>query len=121
MDIAECRKKIDSYLSRDNVHPLIVDVQNRDDWNALKNHYNVGATEFIAASKFCGEDSLPKLDVLYNEIANFTGTCFITGLTSFVKLLGETKLRKVLNEILAMTIKGHIVLISYQCAKYLDM
>ncbi len=120
MDIAECRKKIDRYFSRDNVQPLIVDVQNRDDWNALKNHYNVGTTEFIAASKFCGEDSLPKLDVLYNEIANFTGTCFITGLTSFVKLLGETELRKVLNEILAMTIKGHIVLISYQCAKYLD-
>ena len=44
MDIAECRKKIDRYLSRDYVLPLIVDVQNRDVGIALKNHYNVGAT-----------------------------------------------------------------------------
>lgn len=120
MDIAECKKKIDRYLSKENVQPLIVDVQNREDWNALMQHYNVGATRFIAASNFCGDDSLPKLDALYNEISNFTGTCFVTGLTSFVKLKGEAELRKVLSELLAMTIKGHVVVISYQCAKYLE-
>lgn len=120
MDIAECKKKIDRYLMRENVQPLIVDVQNNADLNTLMLHYNVGDTRFIAASNFCGDDSLPKMETLYNEIANFPGTCFVTGFTSFVKLLGEAELRKVLGELLAMTIKGHVVVISYQCAKYLE-
>ena len=50
MNLAECKKKIDRFLSKDNVQPLIVDVQNHKDWSDLMVHYNVGTNSVIKAS-----------------------------------------------------------------------
>ena len=52
MDLAECKKKIDRFLSKDNVQPLIVDVQNHKDWSDLMVHYNVGNNTVIKASDY---------------------------------------------------------------------
>ena len=120
MDFEECRKKIDRYLSKDNVQTLIVDVQNHEDWNKIMTHYNVGSNKVIKASDYCKEDELPRIDALFNDLATKDGTFFVTGLTSFLKLFGEQNLKRVMGEILSMTIAGHVVIVAYQCSKYLD-
>lgn len=101
MDLAECKKKIDRFLSKDNVQPLIVDVQNHKDWSDLMVHYNVGNNTVIKASDYCKKDEFPQIDRLFHDLETRDGTSFVTGLTSFLKLHGEQELRKVINEILS--------------------
>jgi len=120
MDLAECKKKIDRFLSKDNVQPLIVDVQNHKDWSDLMVHYNVGTNSVIKASDYCKKDEFPQIDRLFHDLETKDGTSFVTGLTSFLKLRGEQELRKVISEILSMTTAGHVVVITYQCHRYMD-
>ena len=120
MDIAECKKKIDRFLSKENVQPLIVDVQNHKDWSDLMLHYNVGTNTVIKASDYCKKDEFPQIDRLFHDLETKDGTLFVTGLTSFLKLRGEQDLWKVINEILSMTTTGHVVVITFQCHKYMD-
>ena len=120
MDLAECKKKIDRFLSKDNVQPMIVDVQNHKDWNDLMVHYNVGINTVIKASDYCKKDEFPQIDRLFHDLETMGGTSFVTGLTSFLKLRGEQELRKVISEILSMTTAGHVVVVTYQCHRYMD-
>lgn len=120
MDFNGCKKRIDKYLLKDNVQPLIVDVQNPKDWNSIITHYNVGSNQVIKVSDYCERDELPRLDALFYDLETKSGTYFVTGLTSFLKLYGEQELRKILGEILSMNIAGHIVVVAYQCGRYLD-
>lgn len=120
MNLAECKKKIDRFLSKDNVQPLIVDVQNHKDWSDLMVHYNVGTNSVIKASDYCKIDEFPQVDRLFHDLETKGGTSFVTGLTSFLKLRGEQELRKVISEILSMTTAGHVVVVTYQCHRYMD-
>lgn len=120
MDFDGCKKKIDRYLSKENVQPLIVDVQNHEDWNAILTHYNVGTNKVIKASDYCNQDELPQIDALFHDLETNPGTFFVTGLGSYLKLYGEQELKKIIGEILSMTAAGHIVIVTYQCRQYLD-
>lgn len=120
MDLAECKKKIDRFLSKDNVQPLIVDVQNHKDWSDLMVHYNVGTNTVIKASDYCKKDEFPQIDRLFHDLEIKNGTWLVTGLTSFLKLRGEQELRKVISEILSMITAGHVVVVTYQCHRYMD-
>lgn len=120
MNLAECKKKIDRFLSKDNVQPLIVDVQNQKDWSDLMVHYNVGTNNVIKASDYCKKDEFPQVDTLFHDLETKRGTTFVTGISSFLKLHGEQELRKVIKEILSMPTAGHVVVVTYQCHKYMD-
>lgn len=120
MDIDACIKKIDRYLLKDNVQPLVVDVQNRADLSELVTHYNVSGNVFAAASQYCNVDEYPQIDELGNDISSKTERLFVTGLSAFLKLQGEKMLRETLREILGMSSAGHVVVITYQCRQYLD-
>ena len=50
MTIQEVIKKIDRYLKKDNVEPLIVDVQNKVDLDAIMLHYKLPQNSFLCAS-----------------------------------------------------------------------
>ena len=120
MTLDGCINKIDGHLSKDNVEPLIVDVQNQNDYSALLTHYNVGSNKVIKTFDYCKQDELPQLDALFHDLETNQGTFFVTGLSSFLKLFGERELKKVMNEILSMTTAGHVVIVTYQCKQYLD-
>ncbi|MCM1225181.1 MAG: BREX-4 system phosphatase PglZ, partial [Lachnospiraceae bacterium] len=66
------------------------------------------------------KDEFPQIDTLFHDLETKQGTTFITGISSFLKLHGEQKLRKFIGEILSMTTAGHVVVITYQCHKYMD-
>lgn len=61
MTIQEVIKKIDRYLKKDNVEPLIVDVQNEADLDAIMLHYKLPQNIFLCASdtEFCKADEFP--------------------------------------------------------------
>ena len=112
-------QKVDRYLKKDFVQPLIIDVQNPEDLQAIRQHYHVGKNTFVSASKYCGKDAGLQMDRLYSELLQFEGTLFMTGLSVYFKLEGEQFLRDNLKTLLALTVKGHVVILTYQCRKFL--
>lgn len=120
MDIKSCIKKIDRYLSKTDGQPLIIDVQNTSDLSAIVMHYKVGNNNIICASNYCNTDELPHVDAIFNKISNEDNPVFLTELSSFLKLSGENELRKIIKVLLSMSIKGHVVIITYQCKKFLS-
>lgn len=119
MNYEDCIQKIDRFLSKENPQPLIVDVQSRKSLATLLTRFCLGTKKAVATSEFCEKDNLPQFDELLYSLQTRTEDCFVTGLTSFLKLQGEHALSSKLREILGMTTSAHVVLISYQCSQYL--
>ena len=65
-------------------------------------------------------DTVPWESHPFYDLETKQGTSFFTGISSFLKLHGEQELRKVIKEILSMTTAGHVVVVTYQCHKYMD-
>lgn len=120
MNIDECIKKIDKYLTKTNVQPCIVDVQTTADLSAVVTHYNVGTYKFINAAEYCKDDEFPRIDALIDVLSHQECNTFITGISSFLKLKGDQYLRNTLKNILSMTVQTHIIVLTVRCGKYLN-
>ena len=72
MTIQEVIKKIDRYLKKDNVEPLIVDVQNKADLDAIMLYYKLPQNVFLRASdtEFCKADEFPIIPNILERLAN---------------------------------------------------
>lgn len=112
--------KIEKYLASDTGMPLIVNVQNRNDLAAIEFHFSVGTNRFVDASLFGNKDETPQYDRVFQEMHNANSPLFIRGLSVFMKLEGEQVLSFNLRSIKGMQIDGHVIILTYQCAKYLQ-
>lgn len=123
MTIEKVIKKIDRYLKKDNVGPLIVDVQNKADLDAVMTHYQVAQNIniFLHASdeEFCNADEFPQIPNILQRLANESSSFFVSELSSFFMLKGKEALVQELKELLYMSIAGHAVILTFQCAGYL--
>lgn len=121
MPIESAIKKIDRYLKKDNLEPFIVDVQNKSDLDAIITHYKLPQNNFVCASdsSFCKPDELPSIANILEMLIHENKTFFIQEIASFYKLEGEKALSQELRELLAMSIAGHAVILTYQCADFL--
>ena len=121
MTIDAVFKKIDRYLKKEYIGPLVVDVQNSEDLDAVVTHYNLPQNEFICASdtRFCKADEFPDMASLMNFLGNETGNYFVQEVSSFFRLKGETELKQMLMEFLSMSSAGHVVIFTYQCNSFL--
>ena len=120
MSVDNCIKRIERYLSKPNMQPLVVDVQNMDDLSALITYFNVGGNRFVKASEFAAEDEFPKMDSLLSYVAKYSGNCFIIGLSTFLKLQGDDYVSNTIRNLLAMNVQGHVVVLTLQCKMFLD-
>ena len=79
MTIQEVIKKIDRYLKKDNVEPLIVDVQNKTDLDAIMLHYKLPQNSFLCASdtEFCKADEFPIIPNILERLANENSNFFV--------------------------------------------
>lgn len=121
MTIQEVIKKIDRYLKKDNVEPLIVDVQNKADLDMIMIHYKLPQNVFLCASdtEFCKSDEFPLISNILERIATENRSFFVSEISSFFMLKGEKVLVQELKELLSMSIVGHAVILTFQCAEYL--
>lgn len=120
MNTDACIKKIEKYLTKSDVGVLVVDMQNSADLSKIVAHFRVSENTFIDSSVYCKIDELPRMDALLDALTKNEKPIFLTGLSSFLKLQGECKLRSELANLLAMTIVGHVVVITFQCQPYLN-
>ena len=121
MSLNQYIQRIDRYLSKDEGLPIVVDVQNEADQTEMVQHYYVGKNMLIPAIKYCAPDEMPRYEELLNDLATVDGVLIVTGVTSYLKLDGEQELQRFLRKLLSMSIKGHVVFITYQCRKYLPL
>lgn len=120
MELNTCKNKINSYWKKENVQPLIVDVQNKNDLEDIKTHYNVGDTKFIDASDYANNDEIPLPERIINEITHSSIPLFVTGLSSFLKLYGEKDANLILKTLINLNTRTNVVILTYQCKKYLN-
>ncbi len=121
MTINEVIKKIDRYLKKDSVGPLIVDIQNKSDLEAVVTQYQLPQNTFLAASnsEFCHQDEFPTIDRLLERLSKEDSNMFVREISSFYMLKGEQELLQELKELLSLNIVGHVVIFTYQCEPYL--
>lgn len=120
MQLKEVFQAIDRYLSRDEYLPFVVDVQNSRDQEALLERYCVGGNRRIWAGNYCATDELPRWDEILAILKEVAGVSIVTGITAFLKLQGEEKLRSSLRQLLNMSVAGRVVVITCQCDRYLQ-
>ena len=123
MTINEVIRKIDRYLQKDSVGPLLVDAQSKADIEAIVTHYQLPGNTFISASDsgLCNPDEFPLIDRLLERLASENKAFFVREISSFYMLKGEKELSQELKELLSMNILGHAVIITFQCEPYLRL
>lgn len=122
MTIDAVLKKIDRYLKKENMGPLVVDVQNRRDLDAIVTHYNLPQNNFVNASDplFCKDDEFPSIASLFDLLTKDNGIYFVREVSSFFRMKGEEALTQTLVELLSMNSIGHVVILTYQCEAFLE-
>ena len=120
MGVESYFERIERYLSKESGLPLIVDVQNPQDLHAIMTHFHVGDTRLINANRYSKADELPRLEALLHELSSATQPVFVTGIGTFLKLQGDSELRRILRELLSMSVPTAVVFLTYQCRKALS-
>ena len=120
MKLEECIKKIDRYLRSSDTQPRFINIQNANDLDQIKQHFQVGNNLFIKVEDYSKIDENPSMDALLNYLSTEQGVFFLTGFTSHLKLLGEAEMRKQLSQLIHLTTtSSHIIVLCYQCEKFL--
>ena len=121
MKISEIYKRIDRYLRSDDTRPRIVNFQDRASLMAFRDHFNVGSAVFKKPSDYSKPDEDLMTENLYAEVQGFTGSVFLIGFTSQLRLKGRDALYQFLTKIAHMSLhSGKLVLICFECAEMLN-
>lgn len=96
-----------------------MNVQSTDDLSVIIQRFNVGSNKFLSVASCAEKDENPKLDEFEWDLSIQKGNLFITGLSSYLKLLGEAALTKELQNIATQTFNAHIIVLCYQCDCFL--
>lgn len=119
MTLDKIEKRIETLLASDKRWPVIVDFSNKSDMQAFLYHFNVGNNSILSAGEFCGKDGTMKFEELTNRIENNTGNMFLIHISAYLKIYGENVLKNTLKSMISKSIKGHVVIVTYQCRNYL--
>lgn len=121
MKLEECIKRIDKYMHSGDNHPRLVNIQNCEDMNTICSHFKVGTTVFKDVADYANADENPSESALFNDLHTITGNVFVTGFTTFYKMLGEQELKKLLKKLVSFTCSNiHVIVMCYQCDKQLN-
>lgn len=119
--IKKCIQAIDRYLARAEDSTLrLVNVDDPIQMNQLVERYHVKGNEFLTVAQYSKSDEKAQTEEMLYAISNKTGNLFVSGFTTFWKLEGEAELRKQLDNLLHMSIKGHVIILCYQCENFLN-
>lgn len=120
MNLQECIQKIEKYLQSNDYTPRLVNVNSHENLQSIKEHFSVGNVIFLPVTGYSGKNKEPQLDVLQNKLLLAKENLFLTGFTSYAKLLGSNILERELKSFITQTFSSHIVILCFQCADYLN-
>lgn len=121
MTLERCYSAIDRYLNReDECAPRFVNVESVENMAAIVDHYKVGENIFLTVEKYSSDDENPRIADLLNDLATLHGNIFLTGFTTYWKLIGTKEISSQLKSIAQMSVEGHVVVLCFQCNDYLS-
>lgn len=120
MNYQSAINKINKYLDSDSHQPIIVDVPDYGVLTNIKNTYDVGSNMFVMASKYCGQDSLPQMDKMKDEVSRIKKRIFLCELSTYLKMEGEKDASQELFSLLDLSIDGRLVIITFNSSHLLD-
>ena len=97
MEKEDAFKRIQRYIGRSDTHPRLVNANNPVDLDEVRQQFAVGDNIFKSAADFSTADEDLSEDSLFSYLGSASGNVFLTGFTSYYKLLGEQKLRDYVN------------------------
>ena len=121
LNLDDCMKRITNYLESSDVYPRLVNFQNTDDLNAFIQYFKVGENKFLEISQYAKKDSYAQIERLKHALSSeYKGNVFLTGFSTQLKLLGEKALAEEMYSYASSTFSCHLIVICYQCEKYLN-
>ena len=116
----DCIERINSYLYDENItYPLFVNIENAEQKMELLDYYGVGDNTIVHISDFAKEDSLPNVMGVMDSIKRSEGNMFVFELTTYLKLISSTELRKTLQTLCNMSITKKAVIVCFHCDEIL--
>ena len=119
MNLDCAKNKIQNYLNSNKTWPLLVDFQTKQDLAEVTEYFKIGENHFPSIEHYCDHDGLLKVDELFDLVKNNDRNLFISNITGFLKLMGESQTTNVLRTLITTSIKGHIIIFTYQCKNYM--
>ncbi len=120
MKLESAIEKIKRYFSSSTTTPIVVDLQNGCDFEKIQEEFQSSFYSYVAAGTYCKEDNMVLLDNLKEDLIKNNKPVFLTELSTFLKLEGVDYLKNQIRILLDLPIAGHVVILTYQCSKYLD-
>ena len=121
MELNAAIEKIRKYLDGGSSMPIVVDVPDMPCLNVLRNVFNTGSNKFVDAGEYCSDDSLPQTDKLLADLQGRNTKVFLTGLSTYLKLLGKDGLNRYIIALLNLNVKERLVVVTFQCHQYLSL
>jgi len=122
LKLEECIENVERYLRKEDTQPRFVNIRNTVQMKQFRQHFQVGDNLFKSVKDYAGEDDNPKIDKLLNDIKTLKGTLLLNGFTTHLMLMGEDEVKKFISQLLhTSSAICKIVVICYQCEKYLGV
>ena len=95
MNLNNCIERLDKYLESQDAQPRFVNLNNVKDLSTIKEYFSVGNNRFLKISDYCRKDGFPRIDNLLQDLTNIESNIFLTGITTYLKLMGADELGSV--------------------------
>lgn len=120
MEIIQAQARVARYLDNELHTPIIVDVSDRIGWEELKKFFSVPGQKIIEA-KDLGSDPeyIPQVDKILQAVGTDTNPIMLVGLSAYLKLYGEDRLKSTLKSLLDVPVEKKLVILTYKCGSYL--
>ena len=114
-------KRLERYFTRQDSHPRLVNVNSPQGVRALRDHFCVGENQFKTVADFSRADETLSEDQLIVFLEQARGIVFLTGFSSYYRLLGESALERFLKKMASLSFhQAHVVVVCYQCEMILQ-
>lgn len=120
-NLMECYEQISAYADGATTgYPLIVNVENYNDYQEIMDRLSADETKrCVRVSEHTFKNGLPNIP----EVIGFVrgqGEYVLSGLSQSLMLRGETVLDRQLDELIGLSIQGHVIVILSHCRVYLE-
>ena len=116
----DCIEKINNYLQDNNMtYPLLVNVENAGQKTELLDYYCVGGNKIVHIADYAKKDSFPNVMRVIDGIKGASSNMFVFELTTYLKLINGSELKKTMQILCNMSISKKVVIVCFRCDEIL--
>lgn len=119
--VTECFEEINAYCTGDSFgYPFLVNVENFTDFQTILQRLEADSRkQCIFVSQLMRKNGLPVMEDAFVRICE-PGTFALIGVSQAMMLSSEDELDRVLDELLGLSVAGHVIVLLSHCRKFLE-